>query len=91
MSQSRRVVSLRETSGDFLLPQSCRRPERRLLNKALTDRGVGQDAPLDEPLTITLAARAKPSLVEPQHVGRRRQRGAFADVGQDIDETHELP
>ena len=44
--------------------------ERRLLNKAFSDRVVGQDAPLDEPLTITFAARTKPSFVEAQHVGR---------------------
>ena len=40
------------------------------LEEAAADRGVGDDAALDEALTVALAAGAQPLLVDSQRVGR---------------------
>ena len=64
---------------------------RQLLDEALPDRRVGEDAPLDEPLAVAPAARAQPLLVEPEHVGAPTPGRAFADVGKHVHEANELP
>jgi hypothetical protein len=70
--------------------RSCPGAEGSLLKKALPYRLVGQDAALDELLAVAFAARTQPALVETQHVGGRRERRALADIGEHVDEPHEL-
>lgn len=59
----------------------------RLLQESVPDRGVRDDATLDEDLAIPPATRPKPFLVEAQHVRVGRDGGPFTDVGEDIDEA----
>src|SRR5688572_12882959 len=63
----------------------------RLLQEPFSDRAVGDDAPLDQPLTVPVAAGAEPLFIQPQHVVVGRQRMTRADVGQDVAETDEFP
>src|SRR5690606_1904829 len=55
-----------------------------LLEEALADGLIRNDAPLDEPLAVTAAAGAQPLLVEPQHVLAGAERRPLADVGEHV-------
>src|SRR5262245_5530472 len=53
------------------------------------DRGVRNDAALDEELAAAWTAGPQPLLVEPQEIGVGRARRALAHLGQDVDEVDE--
>ena len=61
-----------------------------LLDAPAPERGVGNDAALDQQLAAAAAAGLQPPLVQAQQVGVRRAGRALADLGQHVDEADEL-
>lgn len=61
-----------------------------LLDAVVFGGEIRHDPTLREQVRATAAAGLEPSLVETQQVGVRAQQGAFADLGEDVHEPHEV-